>query len=598
MSLPATPAALPEFDSDSDEADQSLLPDGAAHTSRGGGYAAEASGSSGDWLSRCRAGRALGIAAAAVALVLTMLFVTAGILHPASYYDVPLSMLPPHPDSFLSSLHPPSNCSCQVPPLSYPLPAAPSYFTRSLSALGYADDPLPQCTLLNYNFTLNLLHYVRYIQQPHVQADCAAYSQSDTCQLGERSLRPQWLVFAVDMKDGGGGYADRLKGLLSTFLLAVLQQRAFAIDNLRPLPWTDLWLPNALPWLTAAQLDARLRINHTADTSLLQLNYMGPELWQSLDHNLSADWAAHSVVRMRHNANSFALAFNNPHLHEAARSMGFDLSMAADLDYYEACFLQLLFRPTPLLADAVNDVMRQLGRPLVSSASPTEAAHRALQYYTSPPPASYTPLYCAQIRMGNGGANRSFTDTEQFLSPEELPKLMSALQQLVQARSPNGASYFLFVTSDSLDHEALIPHYFPSPPAAVVTVQGRPFHVDKDASFAADVAELRASYVMTVVSFHLLGECDLTLISRSGFGSLSQYRTRQLRKLRRQMAAARQGTGVGSERAQRDYDDVYIIENQGGKVVEFKHVRGSDGRERGVDTGLSHPALPLCSVID
>ena len=511
------------------------------------------------------------------------------------------SLLPPHPHSFLSSLHSPSLSQCQPPPLSYPLSdALPPCFVASLHALGYADDPLPQCSLLSTNLTLNLLHYVRYVQQPHVLADCSDYSPDSLhCVVGGRPFTPQWLYFSVDHLDSGaGGYADRLKGVLSTFLLAVLTERAFAIDNERPLSWSDFWQPSVLPWLSFSQLDPTL-VHPTTGPPPLDLNFMGEDMGTLNDHDFVKDWTGHPIVRMRHNSNTVVHSLNNPHLRPRAFNMSLDRTAAGDLDLYLACFLDFLFKPSPALADTINAVMRRVGRPLVSSGRPAAAARDAVSFYTSPPPS--IPLYCAQIRQGNTGATRTFQDSEEFVSSAALTNVMSALRAKVDELSPNNASYFLFITSDTVDYQPLVSSFFPSPPATVVTIEGKPFHLDKPNGETKDslLAEqtIRTSYLMTIASFTLLGECDVVFISRSGFGALSQWRTRLVKNLARQRRRKEEGQVRVDTGRQDDYAHVWFIENGDGRLVEYHHDRGSSGREQeGAQGFRDYQPAPLCSA--
>ena len=502
------------------------------------------------------------------------------------------SVFPLHPDSFAKSLHSPPAGSCQPLALSYPFPPPPPYFTASLQALGYPVDPLPQCTLLSYNLTLNLLHFVRYVQDPIIQADCSRYDKSRHCRLSGERLVPRYLIWSVDQKEGGGGYADRLKGLVSTLLIALITERALVIDNTRPLPWTDFWLPSVLPWVTLQELEARVQ-NRTGADEMLQYNYMGWDAAQLNDHNLRKDWEGHPVVRMRHNGNTFPTVFNNVHLRDYAWALGFDRTMTGDLDYYLGCFLQYLQKPTPLLQNSLNAVLGRIGRPLVSSVKPVLAAHQALAFYTSAPPAgpASIPLFCAQIRMGNGAQAKSFTDSEQFLSHDQLPALFQHFEEKVKERVKGDSPYFLFITSDGKDYVEYVPTHFPSPPAILLEMDASPIHIDKTDG-VTDVEELRRSYLMTITSFILLGECDMALLSRSGFGTLSQFRMRQLKKLRGQWRK-KEGKG-GKEGEVRPYEDLYFIENGEGKVVEFHHVRGGDGRERGDDVKLVFTPPPIC----
>ena len=510
------------------------------------------------------------------------------------------SLLPVHPDSFLPSLHSPDPSSCQSPPLSYPLPAHPAYFSDSLRALGYPLDPLPQCTLLSYNLTLNLLHYVRYVQLPHNQADCSGYShRKPTCKLGGGvSMTPRWLLWSVDTVEGGGGYADRMKGLMSTFLIALFARRAFAIDNERPLPWTDFWQPSVLPWLTLPQLDPALQ--HLSDPhALLQYNYMGWDAAQLDDHHVFNDWEGHPLVRMRHNGNSFPTTVNNVNMRQPLFRLGIDRTERTDLDYYLACFSQLLLKPSPALEGVLNGVMGSIGRPLYSSVRPALAAHQALSWYTSPPPPGNAsiPLFCAQIRMGNGAKGRSFTDTEEFIATAQLPGILTQLHEQLAKRMPNtNKPYFLFITSDSTDYQPLVQLHFPSPPAVVISIDGAPFHIDKTDALGNDTGSVRASYLLTIASFHLLGECDMVFISRSGFGSLSQFRMRQNKALRRQMLAEKKGGADALAANSAEYSDIFIVENGGGQVVEWKHVRGGDGRGTGDAAKLSFKPADTCAA--
>ena len=56
----------------------------------------------------------------------------------------------------------------------------------------------------------------------------------------------KWLIY--ECKNHCGGWADRLKGIMSVYALSLLTQRHFLIDITTPCNFSQLFVPNLVDW--------------------------------------------------------------------------------------------------------------------------------------------------------------------------------------------------------------------------------------------------------------------------------------------------------------------------------------------------------------
>jgi hypothetical protein len=276
----------------------------------------------------------------------------------------------------------------------------------------------------------------------------------------------RYLVFHA--RQGCGGLGDRLVGLISAFVLAILTQRHFRIEWRTPYPLRDMWEPGtcAIPW---DQDDYRGRA--------LREVWLIDRVASASDYFRYADVAGDAIASLRVAANQhfFTWLLENPSLR--ARVEVCQLPEPVVLCQQ---VLQALFRPVPALVEACQVQARELHR---------------------------RPSIGLQVRTlwnwhdGGGG-----------LRPEELECFYECADRLLES----DAADLIFVTADD---PAIIAHTrqrFPN--VEVLSLEGPILHVDRSEWSAPN------AYWSTFVNLHLLAECRHLVISNwSNFGRIAAF---------------------------------------------------------------------------
>ena len=488
--------------------------------------------------------------------------------------------------------------SSLTPPPSAP-PRSPSSFPSWLSAPPPPPpvrfDPLPSCSVISYNLSHNLLRYQWQVQRPQVTSDCSAYAFTGSCHYEGRDLRPRWLV--VRVLHGAGGLVDRLRSVLNVLGLALLLNRAFAIDWQDFIPLSHTHQRGVLEWKEWQDVQAELRVGSASSAEMH---------WESqLDHpfvkeDWRAEWSEVDVVFVHYNIQGFPDLLDNPHLSTAYRAFGFHaMTEKGDMDLYWECLMDLLFSFAPPVLDLINPLLTQLGRPRLRSWAERVAATpqlllppTAASLAASPPThnqslaayraqfvlpeaegglAAFQPLYCLQLRLGgsSSSANASsadaslgFTDYESFLSPEGLSRLFTnftaMIDRLPAPSPPLSLNHSFFFTSDTGAHVQSIPPAVLRWP--VLDIAGRYAHLDYLDPQQADMPVILQAAAKVVATHLLLGECDVAWVTESGFGPSAVWRRRN----RRLSQPLRQAPYTPYSLIRKDYSIIPLVHRRGG----------------------------------
>ena len=270
-----------------------------------------------------------------------------------------------------------------------------------------------------------------------------------------------------------GGFGDRLRGILTSFMLALVTGRAFFIDNEIPVPLRHFFhVANpSLHWtFQESLLEGR---------TVLRENFMDsvPSIGDYATSNLSQYDAYDFVIQ----ANNFWQPFHilrNPGLpHQARKYRQYDEHVLA------GCMLNYLLVP----AGDVQATLQQV-RQMVAS-----HGHK---------------LLAVQIRTGdsqhkNATVLRDFTELFRTCV-EKLGHLSSA-------------SYQIFLTTDSNEALLAFKEAFPS----LLTFAGEISHVDGPFGPSDD---FDAAFRKVVLDHLLISQADELLISRSGFSEYAAVR--------------------------------------------------------------------------
>jgi hypothetical protein len=294
-----------------------------------------------------------------------------------------------------------------------------------------------------------------------------------------------------------GGLADRLKGLLSVYAISLITNRTFLIDMPWPCPVEDMYDANQVNWLRgSAKLDSRTK------ETVREINYSWEHYQLMSTENIVEFVANSSSLLSILTGTMFMNAFaNNPFLKDRIKELGYKELPKFKLQYVFHDWYNKLFKLKKETA-AKYELMRQKVKKHIPGSK----------------------LICAQVRLGGvtlgnkidnviSKSNQTSQMFWKFMSNTFLSKL-------------NDSNYMIYVTSDNekVKHEAV--DYFGAD--KVVTFEKTSFHFDMDFEQGGHYSKERRrticeSVQKILLDFHLLKECDMAVVSHSGFGLLGLW---------------------------------------------------------------------------
>ncbi|CAJ1378654.1 unnamed protein product [Effrenium voratum] len=154
---------------------------------------------------------------------------------------------------------------------------------------------------------------------------------------GLKAPGTKFLVYSCQPFAQCGGHGDRLNGIITVFMLAVLLGRVFLIDSESPLPMQLLLEPRALDWRVSGGLLATAGLRHFSYHDKRQLFEADLEQLASFPEQVM-------VINM--NYRMIRSLFEAPALQAAAAKLGLPRSAPR---FLSAEIFDLLFAPTQLL---------------------------------------------------------------------------------------------------------------------------------------------------------------------------------------------------------------------------------------------------------
>lgn len=302
-----------------------------------------------------------------------------------------------------------------------------------------------------------------------------------------------------------GGHGDRLKGIVATFVLAILTDRFFFIDA--PDPW-DLRLfmaPNALDWRVTPTISGLVHGRHVLWDHDYFMDFY-------LDHLLAsnAPWVVYTNK----------ISFIGPLMkHPRLFSRAMELELL-EQPYLTAKVWKLLFRPTPALDRHWQRLKQQLGGP----GSPFIALH-----YRSGDLAAGFGVVNGEIDVRSGLQEvlsllgcadlierqlKLPSSTRWFLASDnravlEVPQVATWRQQGKLVVREGGRAVHLAV-------EGVVP------PSGAPQEQSTPGAAQQPALFSAiEVAESLAGVADSWVDFLALSQATAAVVSSSAFGIMA-----------------------------------------------------------------------------
>ena len=190
---------------------------------------------------------------------------------------------------------------------------------------------------------IRLAEYVAFHQNAlkQLKANESAFSES-----GIRVL-----VYSCQPFAQCGGHGDRLNGMLTVFLLAVLTKRVFLIDSESPLPLQLLLEPRAIDWRVAGGLRATAGLRH--------FSYHDKRRNFEADLGKLAEYPEQVMV-INMNYRMMRSLFEAPALRDAAQELGFPDYAPS---FLAAEIFDMLFAPTQSLRQELHLLRQELDVP-------------------------------------------------------------------------------------------------------------------------------------------------------------------------------------------------------------------------------------------
>lgn len=273
-----------------------------------------------------------------------------------------------------------------------------------------------------------------------------------------------------------GGWADRLKGIMTTYALSLLTNRTFLIKMNKPCQLEKYLQPNEINW------SAKISRNKLTTRKLFiywNWNYVREKFLKTNFLNYNKDKEL-IVVRTGFNLVKY-LTYNKKH-HKRIRDLGYDVA-EFNLEYQFNKWYKKLFK--------FNSDLEALKSNLVKQAKPTNR----------------TKLVCAQIRLGSGGIDLEFASRNssksfwKFIHSNFISKL-------------NTNDYKLFITTDTASvYKESVKEFGKE---KIVSLSEKTFHFEfdtyKNRTYECDWLS------RVFVDFNFLSLCDMGVVSHSGFG--------------------------------------------------------------------------------
>ncbi|CAF1338308.1 unnamed protein product [Rotaria sordida] len=284
-----------------------------------------------------------------------------------------------------------------------------------------------------------------------------------------------------------GGWGDRLRGIISAYILALLTDRHFMIDMNYPCDILKVVEPNFVNW-------TYVKHNKSKNRTRLYINTM-PSWQKAYRNNISnmiksndfvKVWSSYDDIFISANSDYMTPALHNIYmLNKTQQLLGQMPISQATTQIFVAFLFELLFKPSIAVRNRVDSIL-------------INSRHRH--------------LICLHIRIGKNPTNPLDV---AFTARENTTKSMI---DFVDNYLLNKSSSLIFVTSDSSQAVSDILRHYPNSSMSIV---GPILHIDRFDRRSPTICD---GFVKVIADFYLLGECQTLLLSTSGFSSWANLR--------------------------------------------------------------------------
>ncbi|CAF1130027.1 unnamed protein product [Adineta ricciae] len=287
-----------------------------------------------------------------------------------------------------------------------------------------------------------------------------------------------------------GGWGDRLRGIMSIFMISLMLDRNFRIEITHPCDLSNIFHPNLYNWtqsikgLTIEDKKTHRRRYNLTRKMLITSAYARREVISNVSRILNHTRAINSiwsedVLYWATNKDYFNQLSNNLYYRKKFKSYGIMTKYNIKLEILFPLFYEILFRP-------VAKIQRQI------------------DFYKTKRKAKQ--MICAQIRTGK---NPTIPDDKLLPGRRNISEtIFSFIDSNI---SIEDSQIFLTTDNDQVYHEAQRRYE-----SRLLYVSGEITHIDRSLNTNQKVCREQDKLI---TDFHLLGEiCDVSIISNSGFG--------------------------------------------------------------------------------
>ncbi|CAF0995158.1 unnamed protein product, partial [Brachionus calyciflorus] len=295
----------------------------------------------------------------------------------------------------------------------------------------------------------------------------------------ENSKFDKFIQYECGQTDLCGGWADRLKGVMSTYAISLLTDRQFKIKMTKNCDLKKILEPNEINW-DYEQVPTK---NITVKELNLGWNFGLYNLFKD-DISLFTNLNTTNLIKVKAGMNYANRLRENSNLKEKIEKLGYEQSKFHSAYQFHKWYKQM-FKLNKQTQKKYDEFLKKLK------------------------PNSHSKLICCQIRKGDPH-EREYKEKYQERS------FWNFINQTFLNSSNSSSNYRIFVTSD-LEYVKLdAKNYFKN--NEVFYSENSSVHLDKDLS-KNECHKMES----VLFDFHVMQNCDIGLVSHSGYGILALY---------------------------------------------------------------------------
>ncbi|CAF0755482.1 unnamed protein product [Didymodactylos carnosus] len=288
-----------------------------------------------------------------------------------------------------------------------------------------------------------------------------------------------------------GGWGDRLRGIMSVFMMSLMLDRNFQIEITHPCNLTRILKPNFYNWLQPLNLIRRnnlTRKRYKLTRKMIITSANAKEFFlknvSRIIRNSTIDeiWPE-DVLYIATNKNYYYEMSENVRYRKKFKTYGILTKYNIKLETLFPLFYELLFQPVERVKNQIEKYTKmRLNKTLI----------------------------CAQMRTGQ---NPTLSNDKILPGRQNITEtIFNFIDDYIKTNLSHNKmiDYRIFITtdSDSVKTEAKVRYS-----DHLIYTQGAITHLDR-----SDTDQACREQDKLLTDFHLLGDCDLSIISNSGFG--------------------------------------------------------------------------------